>query len=340
VRGLALEIKRKVNRMTPLLSALEAWLRKKISRAAFLKAGLAGGLALLVDSLWFKAAFAAAAEAKPRAAKKITTPYHAAVAKGPDPFKNTVAVIEALGGMKAFVKPGSVVVIKPNIGWDRSPEQAANTNPEVVAALVELAYQAKAKRVNVFDVTCNDERRCYENSGIRKAAEAKGAKVYFADQWNVVKAKFPYPSSMAGWPILRDAVVCDTFINVPVLKHHRLTGLTLSLKNLMGVCTGTRGLMHQDIAPKLADLLDFIKPELTVIDATRVLFRNGPVGGNLEDVNQLDTVLASPDPVLADAYACHLLGQDPLKMSTIQAALARKLGQADVRKANVRVLEV
>ncbi len=325
--------------MTDLIKRMENWLKQRISRGAFLKAGLVGVLAMAVNNLWFKLAAAKAPQAGPRPARKIATPVHAAVAKGPDPAKNTRAAIEALGGMRAFVKPGDVVVIKPNIGWDRSPEQAANTNPEVVATLVEMAYQAKAKRVNVFDVTCNDERRTYENSGIRAAAEAKGAKVYFADQWNVVKAKFPYASTMAGWPVLRDAMVCDTFINVPVLKHHGLTGLTLSLKNLMGVCGGRRGLMHLNIAPKLADLLDLIRPELTVIDATRVLLRNGPVGGDLNDVRRMDTIVASTDAVLADAYAHTLMGQDPFASEVIQAAVERKLGQADVRKANIRVLE-
>lgn len=325
--------------MNNLFRRMEAWLRRKISRGAFLKAGLVGLLALAVNNLWFKLAAAKTPKAGPRPARKIKTPCDAAVAKGPDPAKNTKAAIEALGGMQAFVRPGDVVVIKPNIGWDRTPEQAANTNPDVVAALVELAYQAKAKRVNVFDVTCNDERRCYENSGIRRAAEAAGARVYYPDHWNVVAAKFSYPSKMEGWPILRDAVVCDTFINVPVLKHHGLTRLTLSIKNLMGVCSGRRGLMHMNITPKLVDILDFIRPELTVVDATRALVRNGPVGGDLEDVARLDTVVASPDPVLADAYACGLLGVNPGDVGYIPAAAARKLGQADVGKANIRVLE-
>jgi len=134
--------------------------------------------------------------------------------------------------MSKFVSVGSVVVVKPNIGWDRSPQTGANTNPAVVAALVEMCYDAGAKRVNVFDNTCNAAQRCYETSGIKKAAEEKGARVYYTDEWNFIKAQFPYDSPMQGWPVFRDAIVCDTFINVPVLKHHGLTGLTLGMKTL------------------------------------------------------------------------------------------------------------
>jgi len=259
---------------------------------------------------------------------------------GEDSFKNTVEAIEAMGGMGRFVKKGEVVVVKPNMAWDRTPEQAGNTDPQVVAALVELCYKAGAKRVNVFDIPCNDDKRVYENSGIQEAAVKKGASVYFADHWNVVKAKFPYPSPMEGWPILRDAVVCDTFINVPVLKHHGLTKLTLSMKNLMGVCSGTRGIMHLDIGNKLADLTDFISPDLTVIDATRVLVRNGPSGGNLKDVVVKNKVFVATDPILADSYACQLMKHDPMDIPYIKAAAKRGFGKVDISKADIFGVEV
>ncbi|HPN55335.1 MAG TPA: DUF362 domain-containing protein, partial [Candidatus Omnitrophota bacterium] len=234
-----------------------------------------------------------------------------------------------------FVKKGDVVVVKPNMAWDRTPRQAANTDPMVVAALVELCYKAGAKRVNVFDIPCNEDRPVYEHSGIAAAAKEKGAFVYFADHWNVVKAKFSYNSSMEGWPVLRDAVVCDTFINVPVLKHHGYTKLTLSMKNLMGVCSGKRGLIHLDIGTKLVDMTDFINPDLTVIDATRVLLRNGPSGGNESDVQAFNTVIAATDPTLADVYACSLVKIDPAEIPYLKAAMARGVGRSDLTQADV-----
>ncbi|MBF0122605.1 MAG: DUF362 domain-containing protein [Candidatus Omnitrophica bacterium] len=326
--------------MRRFLYFLECALRRKVGRGAFLKICLGWVLALLVENRTLKMAFAEVTESGPRQKKTIVTEHDLVVASGSDPYKNTVAVIEGLGGMGRFVKKGAVVVVKPNIGWDRTPEQAANTNPAVVAALVELCYQAGASRVNVFDVTCNDARRCYENSGIQQAAKDKGAQVYFADTWNVVKAKFAYETPMQGWTLLRDAVVCDTFINVPVLKHHGLTGLTLSMKNLMGICTGVRGLIHVDIGPKLVDLTDFINPELTVIDATRMLTRHGPSGGNLEDVVSLNKVFASIDPVLADTFACQMVEKDPMSISYLQEAARRNFGLGDMTKARIKTIDL
>ena len=233
------------------------------------------------------------------------------------------------------VKKGGIVLIKPNIGWDRTPEQAGNTNPQVVAALIDMSLKAGAKRVNVFDITCNEARRCYNTSGVEKAALNSGAKVYFPDDWDTVDAQLGYKSLINGWPVLKEALTCDTFINVPILKHHILTRLTLSMKNLMGVCGGNRGEIHRDIGPKLVDLTRFINPDLTIIDAYRVLMRNGPTGGNLSDVETRKTVIAGTDPVLTDAYAATFVDVDPMSVPYLKAAVDMHFGSADIAKAQI-----
>ncbi len=311
----------------------QSFFNRRVTRRGFLK--LLGALAVTLPAWSLAGRHARAGETNARPKKGIRGDHDLVVAEGADPYATTVKAVEALGGMGRFVSKGATVVIKPNIGWDRTPAQAANTHPEVVAALIDLCLGAGAGRVNVFDATCNDARRCYDNSGIREAAEAHGASVYFTNDWDAVKARFAYESPMEGWPIVRDAVACDTFINVPVLKHHGLTRLTIAMKNLMGVCTGSRGTIHQGIGRKLVDLTDFISPELTVVDATRVLLRNGPQGGNLADVERRDTVLASTDPVLADAYACSLVGVDPGELPNLVAAKARRFGLSDLARADI-----
>jgi len=323
--------------MEDIFSRAESYLRNRIpvTRNTFIKFCLLGAVAVISGNATAKNAFSSNASAKPRPKRKIATDCDLAVAEGPSPYKNTILAVEKLGGMARFVKKGDVVVVKPNIGWDRNPAQAANTNPEVVAALVEMCFQAGAKRVNVFDVTCDEARQCYENSGILKAAKEKGAKVWYPEERDAVLARFPYKSSMEGWPLVKEAVQCDTFINVPVLKAHGLTRLSLCMKNLMGVCTSKRGQMHWKIATKLVDLTDFIAAELNIIDATRALIRNGPTGGNLEDVVTLNKVLASPDPSLADSYACGLLSVDPMDVSYIKEARLRGFGQTYPEKAKI-----
>ncbi|MDD5745739.1 MAG: DUF362 domain-containing protein [Candidatus Omnitrophica bacterium] len=314
-----------------------ALLQKKFTRNQFVRSGLWGTVALSCGAVFLKlaSAFAQPENASGRPKKGIKGDCDLAVSQGDNPYQTTVKAIEALGGMSRFVAKGSVVLIKPNIGWDRTPEQAGNTNPEVVAALIDLCKQAGAKRVNVFDSSCNEARRCYAASGIQRAAEEHGANIFYPSSWNVVQAKFSQRSAMENWPIFREALECDTFINVPILKHHGLTRLTLSMKNLMGVCGGNRGQIHFDIGKKLVDLTGFINPDLTVIDAMRVLTRHGPQGGSLDDVVAMNTVIAGTDPTLCDSYACTLMREDPLAIPYIQEAVRRGFGSADIAKATI-----
>jgi len=321
-------------------SYLTALSDKKVSRKKFLKIIFSSLALLLFPGFRSHAVQAGEAGSAGRPKKSIKTDHDLVIASGEDPYLMTVKAVEAMGGMEKFVKKGDVVLVKPNMGWDRVPEQAGNTNPQVVAALVDLSFKAGAKRVNVFDVTCNDARRCYANSGIEKAAAKSGATVYYPEDWDTVRANFGYKSPMEGWPILKDSIVCDVLINVPVLKHHRLTRLTLSMKNLMGVCTGNRGLIHQNIGEKLVDLTGFMNPELTVIDAYRVLVRNGPTGGDLADVETMKKIIVAADPTLADIVACNIASVEPSSVSYVESAIRRNFGITDPSKADILKITV
>ena len=184
----------------------------------------------------------------------------------------------------SYVRPGDRVVVKPNIGWDRSPEQGANTHPAVVRAIVEQVLEAGAARVLVFDRTCNEPRRCYKNSGIEDALSSLGNKVRVEhiDERKFVPVEVARGKALTELSIYRDALEADCYINVPVAKHHGLSRLTLGLKNSMGVLGGNRGQMHHGIGQKLADLATVLRPTLNVIDATRMLMDNGPQGGRLD----------------------------------------------------------
>lgn len=247
-------------------------------------------------------------------------------------------ILAPLGGMDAFVKPGDTVVVKPNIAWDRTPEQGANTHPVVVTTLVQLALAAGASKVMVFDRTCNEERRCYIQSGIQPALARlhdKRVRCDHVDSRKFVPVEIERGRSIRRWEFYRDAIEADCYINVPVAKHHGLTRLTLGLKNTMGVIGGNRGRIHQDIGQKLADLATVIRPRLTVIDATRMLERNGPQGGNVDDVRIANTVIASKDPVAADAYATTLFGVKPEEIVSTTAAYRMGLGEMDLDKVKV-----
>ena len=259
-------------------------------------------------------------------------------AKGKDYYKLVARVLEPLGGIGKFVKTGENVVIKPNIAWDRNPDQAANTHPLVVKALVELCLDAGAQKVLVFDRTCNEERRCYVNSGIQEAMQTiqnNRLKFFHPDSRKFVPVDIKRGKAVKRLEIYKDALEADTYINVPVAKHHSLSTLTLGLKNSMGVLGGNRGQMHHNLGQKLADLATVIRPKLTLIDATRILLRNGPQGGNTDDVEILDTVIASADPVACDAYATTLFNLQPEEIGSTVAAYKLGLGEMDLSRMQI-----
>jgi uncharacterized protein (DUF362 family) len=251
-------------------------------------------------------------------------------ATGPSPRENVMRAVKAVGGMGAFVSRGDVVVVKPNIGWDRSPAQAANTDPEVVTAVIELCLAAGAKEVRVFDRTCNEARRCYASSGIQEAVEAFARKhkagdavrIYHVEDRKFVTTDIPGALTLSRWPLYRDALEADRLINVPVAKHHTLGIVTAGLKNWMGLMGGNRGQVHFRLPECLVDLHAALPARLTVVDATRVLLRNGPSGGSLSDVKEFRTVLASADVAAADVTAAHdFFGLSPDRVPHLQKAL-------------------
>lgn len=261
------------------------------------------------------------------------------VARGASPEAITRAAVDALGGMKRFIARGDVVVVKPNIGWDRTPEQAANTNPVVVATLVTMCLECGAKKVRVFDNTCNDPRRCYVQSGIEMAAKTAGAEVSFMNERRFKETSIR-GEILPSWPLYQDVLEADKVINVPIAKTHGIAGLTLALKNWMGVMGGQRGRIHQKMGESLADLALVFKPALTVLDAVRILTANGPQGGNLRDVKKLDTVVAGVDQVAIDAYGASLFGKKADEISSTVAAARRALGVMDLSRLVVKKLEI
>ena len=224
------------------------------------------------------------------------------IAHGSDHAALVESAINELGGIKRFVNSNDVVLIKPNIGWDRVPEQAANTNPEVVKKIVSLCLLAGAKKVFVTDISCNEYMRCFSRSGIKDAAESVGGIVELPNDTK-------FKDVNMGGDVLGVRQVYSLYleatkiINVPIAKHHSLTGATLGMKNWYGMLGGRRNQLHQHINESIADLANFLRPTLVVMDATRVLMKNGPQGGNLSDVMESNMIIAGTDQVAIDAYA-------------------------------------
>jgi len=270
-----------------------------------------------------------------------------AIASGSnDPKQLVTAAVEAVGGMGQFVSSGDIVVVKPNIAWSRTPEQAANTNPLVVEAVVEMCLQAGAKRVKVFDSPCNPARRTYTMSGIQEAASRAGAEVYYVDERKFQEVAIPQGQKVKSWKMYTEALDADVLINVPILKHHSLARLTMGMKNLMGLLGGNRESIHIHFDQKLADINSVIRPDLTILDAFRVLKAHGPNSGTSEDVELARQVVIGTDPIAVDSYGALLFGRiigqelSGQDLGYVRIGHDMGLGQIDLDKVEQKHIQV
>jgi uncharacterized protein (DUF362 family) len=303
----------------------------RYSRRDFLARSAAGAMALASPALFNKSVFAA------EGAK--TEPAKMAIAKWTGPrdlnasqisqaaVKLTEQAIQGIGGLNRFVTRGSVIWIKPNIGWDRGPEMAANTNPDVVSTLIRLCFEAGAKTVKVGDNPCMIAAKTYVSSGIAPAAEKLGAEVVFLDRSRFKETDIK-GELIKSIPVYPGIMECDLVINVPVIKHHGMSIATMCMKNYMGVIE-KRPTIHQDFAACLTDLTRFMKPQISVLDAVRILTNNGPVGGNLSDVALKLTLAASTDVIALDSWGAGVLGKPFAEIPYIARGAAAGLGTTD-----------
>jgi uncharacterized protein (DUF362 family) len=228
---------------------------------------------------------------------------------GNDPKALVTEALKRAGGMESFVSRGDVVVVKPNIGWSRTPEQAANTNPGVVEAVVEMCLNAGAAKVKVFDSPCNPARRTYRMSGIEEAVKRVGGDIYYMDDRKFKAMAVPGGEMVKEWVMYTEAFEADVLINVPILKHHSLARLTMGMKNLMGLLGGNRESIHIHFDQKLADINTVIRPDLTIIDAFRILTAHGPNSGGPQDVTLARHIVVATDIIAADAYGTQLFAE-------------------------------
>ncbi len=264
-----------------------------------------------------------------------------AVVRGESPAELTRRALEALGGMQMFVKKGNDVILKPNICTDYLTfEYAATTNPEVVAELVKECLAAGARRVRVMDAPFGGSAEsAYRKSGIADAVTSAGGQMELMNPAKYAETPIPQGVDIKSWWVYQEVLNADVLINVPIAKHHSSAGLTLGCKNLMGTLQ-TRDRIHENLHQRIADITSLIRPDLTVVDAYRILTRHGPTGGDLNDVKFTKTIIASHDIVAADAYACTLFGKTADDIGYIKAADRMGIGTKDLSSIKIEELTV
>jgi uncharacterized protein (DUF362 family) len=272
-----------------------------------------------------------AAESRPMA-----LPYDLVAIKGGEAAAMFDKGIASLGGMKQFVKPNQSVVVKPNIGWDAAPERGSNTNPDLVARIVEHCKMAGAKTVYVFDNTCSEATRCYKMSGIEDAVKKAGGIMVSGKSESYYHAvDIPKGKRLKNAKVHELILESDVFINVPTLKSHGGSTLSVSMKNMMGVVWDREYWHSNDLHQCIADFPTFRTPDLNIVDAFRVLKRNGPRGVSVADVVTMKYQIIGKDIVAVDAASAKVFGLDPGKIKHIGLA-----EQAGVGSSNIDAMKV
>ena len=310
-----------------------------MKRRDFLKTSAVAGAALSLNFDGLQAALSSNTVAVEKAPDLVAV-------MGGEPAAMLDKALEALGGIGKFVKKGQKVVIKPNIGWDRAPEMAGNTNPELVAALVKKCLGAGAQKVTVFDHTCDNWQKCYETSGISEAVKkAGGIMMPGNDEKYYKEVAIPGGVTLKNAKIHESLIEADVWINVPVLKNHGGAKLTCAMKNYMGIVWDRRYFHSNDLQQCIADICTWNKkPVLNIVDAYRIMHKNGPQGKSLSDVAQLKTLIASTNIVATDTAALRFFNQveklDISAVGHIGKGDALKLGTSNLDKLTIKRIKI
>ena len=261
---------------------------------------------------------------------------------GGEPAEMYAKAMEAMGGISRYVKKGQKVVVKPNIGWDKTPEEGANTHPQLVAAIVTDCLKAGALEVTVFDNCCDEWQACYKKSGIEAAAKAAGAKIAFAHEEHYYReVSLPNAVRMKKAKIHEAILDCDVWFNIPILKNHGSAKMTISIKNYMGIVWDRRYMHSNDLQQCIADAASFVKrPALNIVDAYYVMTQNGPKGKSLEDVQTAKALFVSPDIVAVDTAAVNFFNQNFRTMTLSDASHILKgeeLGLGTTNLSNLKI---
>jgi len=266
--------------------------------------------------------------------------YDLAVVSG-EPVAATKKALEALGGISRFVKKGQRVILKPNMSFARTPDFGATTHPLVVATVAQACIEAGAQQVLVLDHTLQRAELCLERAGIRETCKnLSGVHVLTLQERKFYREiKIPRGKVLESVEVIKEVLDNSILINIPVAKSHSATGVSLGIKGLMGLIWDRESFHSRyNINQALSDLATIIKPELTILDASRALTSGGPGGPG--EVKKPNLIIAGVDPVAVDSYGVSVVpwyGQN-FKGSQVEHLLVahqRGLGKIDIEQLKI-----
>jgi len=263
-----------------------------------------------------------------------------AIAHGTEHEKTIRAAIGALGGMERFIQHGDVVMLKPNVAFDRPPALAATTHPEALRTVAKLVLEAGAARVFVADNPINSPAGCFLKSGLRAVANDLNLDLLYPESHSFSPLQLK-GEILKNWTFFHEPFKkANKVIGVAPCKDHNLCHASMTMKNWYGLLGGRRNQFHQHIHSIVSDFALMMKPTLVVLDGMNVLMSNGPTGGRLSDVKPMGTVVAGLDMVAVDSYGyTHLLERDLAELTYIHKAHDRGLGNKNWKDTNHREVQ-
>ena len=242
--------------------------------------------------------------------------------------------LDVMGGLPHYIKPGDIVLVKPNVAFDRAPNLGATTNPEILTELIRMILvDCRAQEVRVADNPIESPPDCFAKSGVGPATKRAGGRVYLPDSNAFRMLHTPGARLIEDWWFFhRPFTNVDKVIGVAPVKDHNLCHASMGIKNWYGLLGGRRNQFHQDIHEIVSDLSIMMKPTLTILDGSHILMKNGPTGGDPSNVKPGDTVLVAVDAVAMDAWAYeHLLERGTDLPRYLYKAEEKGSGRVDYR---------
>lgn len=331
----------------------EAVSRREFMKRIGITSAAVAGSAALGYALWQPEHFVPGIGEPPRDLPRLpafnmernATDVQFAVAHGSDAQAMVRAAAGELGGIEKFIRKGDKVILKPNVAFDRPPKLGATTSPETLAAVARLVHEAGASEIRILDNPINSPEGCFTKSGIRAAVAELATEMRVelilpqASQFERIRIGGPV---LTNWEMFyKPFAGADKVIGIAPLKDHNLCHASMTMKNWYGLLGGRRNQFHQDIHGVIADLAMMMTPTLVILDATRILTRNGPTGGSMADVKPGRTIVAGVDHVAVDAYGAQvLLERDLAELDYLRQAHERGIGRMDWRSVNYREVNV
>jgi uncharacterized protein (DUF362 family) len=246
-------------------------------------------------------------------------------------FTMVRSALEAMGGIRHFIKKGDVVVIKPNVAFDKNPDLAATTQPDTLAAVVKLCLSPEvgARKVIVADNPINNPESCFFKTKVGDAALKAGAELMMPQDSYFEQLFVGGETITSTWRMFyRPFREATKVIGISPVKDHNLCKATVTIKNWYGLLGNPRNQFHQNIHGIISDFALMIKPTFVIADGRKLLMRNGPTGGSLNDVKKSDTMVIGTDGVAVDSWCVtRLLEKQRHEILYLDKIIARGLGK-------------